>query len=397
MAELVLAWGGETAQDGVLECPLEETVYVLDLAVHVLLRGGLARAGALAGARVLRDSAVALLDLAVEVVLAGLQLEGRGHKVEHVLEGGGYTPTLRPPRSTNALLRAEGVAPVVGQRDLDEPQRVDELQNVCQEDADPGDRDGREGEFDPEVQGHANGRGHPGDGAQPLAVWKHLLLPHGPHDVEAQQERVQDHEHEAGRVRHPEGAELDVDVAQAVVAQRVDKGQEAIQDGDPRIDVVRIPLLLHLQVEPEVLRRGVHRQRGRRVAGDGAGPGRLELLAHPGGRPPTTPRGRRRVRPAGASRIGLRGLVRPRRAVAVDVGHAEDVAPALLLKLRCELPRRVELLQGRDGDPRLPRQQAHARRVRAAGRVRGEPDREGHEGEGGCVVGVPEAHDPARG
>mmetsp|Transcript_50278 Transcript_50278/g.139601 ORF Transcript_50278/g.139601 Transcript_50278/m.139601 type:complete len:443 (+) Transcript_50278:1268-2596(+) len=287
LAELIFAVPGQAVEDSFLEGPLEEVVDVLHLAERVFLRKS-AAARAQGPSGVLGRGGGAILDLAIDVVLAGLQLVRRSHEVEHVLEGRGHAPGLGPPRRANALLRAEGCAPVVGEHELEEPQGVHELQDVRQEDADPAADHGGHREVDLEVQGHADRSWQPSEWPQPLAVREHLVLGAPLDDVEAQEQRVEDHEDEARGVGHPEGAQLDVDVAQTVVAQRVDKRQNAKEDGNPRVDVVLEPLLLHLRVEPEVLRRGVPRQHGC-VARDGAGPVRLELLADPSRRPRCAP------------------------------------------------------------------------------------------------------------
>mmetsp|Transcript_89318 Transcript_89318/g.193321 ORF Transcript_89318/g.193321 Transcript_89318/m.193321 type:complete len:391 (+) Transcript_89318:559-1731(+) len=109
-----------------------------------LAAGGLGRGrGHLAVDHLVRDAAVALLDLAHDVVLAGLQLGGRQHLVDDVVEAGRHAPGLRD--ELRAAGRAGGhVLPALGgirDDELQDPEGEDELHDVGDDDQDPAEGD----------------------------------------------------------------------------------------------------------------------------------------------------------------------------------------------------------------------------------------------------------------
>mmetsp|Transcript_74591 Transcript_74591/g.213731 ORF Transcript_74591/g.213731 Transcript_74591/m.213731 type:complete len:366 (-) Transcript_74591:583-1680(-) len=221
----------------------------------------------------------AFLDLAHKVVLARLQLGGRSHGIQYMVEGGrDLVPALGQPSSAEAL--AEAGELLVGQDDLEDTQRVDELHDVRDEDEDPAKRDRGGIVLHPELQGHSDRGGEDRQGAEELALGQELLAAALRRDnVEAQDESQQHSEHESASVRHPECAKLDVDVAQTVEAQGLEVVREAEEDADAGVDVVLIELLLDGRIQPEVLGGSVSRELRRH---HGSGAVHLELRADPG-------------------------------------------------------------------------------------------------------------------
>mmetsp|Transcript_18895 Transcript_18895/g.54664 ORF Transcript_18895/g.54664 Transcript_18895/m.54664 type:complete len:301 (+) Transcript_18895:755-1657(+) len=234
--------------------------------------------------RVLADDLVVsalapVLDLAHEVVLSWLQLPRRSHEVEHVVEGRRhFSPALGQVRGTEALRSAdEGL---VGKNDLQQAERIGQLQDVGNEDHQPTHRNRHHVELDLEVQRHANGRRQCGQWPEVLTTRQVLPLAHvRRNDVEAQEQGHEGGDDEHAPVCDPERPQLDVDVAQPVVAKGLHIMHEAEEDADAGVDVVLVVLLLHMLEELEVLRRSVLRDREGVLLAPSIG---RELLLHPG-------------------------------------------------------------------------------------------------------------------
>jgi hypothetical protein len=193
-------------------------------------------------------------------VLAGLQLRGRGHEVEHVVEGGGHlVEALGQPGGAEALAKASEL--LVGQHDLQDAERVDQLHDVGNENHPPTNRDSRRIELDLEFQGHADGSWEHRQGAEVLAV-REVVLPaaRGGNDVEAQDEGHEDGDNESATIGDPESPQLDVDVAQTVEAERLEVVDEAQENADTGIDVVLVEILLAIRIQAEVLGSGILRE-----------------------------------------------------------------------------------------------------------------------------------------
>mmetsp|Transcript_40715 Transcript_40715/g.73749 ORF Transcript_40715/g.73749 Transcript_40715/m.73749 type:complete len:427 (-) Transcript_40715:752-2032(-) len=265
--------------------PLKNTVQVVGLCSHVLARADLLRARCTnwLSCDVKWIRARTVNRLANGVDLPWLQASWRRDDIENVgKRGRDVLPAGRPPGIPDGLLGLELADDVVWQDQLQEAQGVDELQDVGAEDEDPGDGDDGRVELHAEVKSHADGGAHSGERPTPLAVGQALLLPLPSTDeVKAEEQNLQHRNCPRGREGHPNGFELDVDVAKAIESKRLDVASEAQENGNTCIDVVLHPFLLAGRIESEVLRGHIPWQVVDSSTTDSACPVCLVLLTDP--------------------------------------------------------------------------------------------------------------------
>mmetsp|Transcript_83152 Transcript_83152/g.240225 ORF Transcript_83152/g.240225 Transcript_83152/m.240225 type:complete len:445 (-) Transcript_83152:81-1415(-) len=318
-----------------------------------------------------------------EAALALLELLRGGDEPQVPREGRGHLPRGRPPLAPGLLrhvLRHGGVRP----SEVQHPQCHDEVPEDSQE---------RQGECD----GHLRPavivailQAASGDSEkwrrmpQELSV-RQTVLPRA-EDVQAQHERLRRDEDHGQGPHDPEAPELHDGIAHGVVSHGVQEADDAVQHGDPSVNVVVAPLFLGLHEHLEVvweLEFLMHRlivvadeavalvddhfvaDPGRHSVARGAaetvrrvGFGALLLALLPG------------LALAGLGRHGRGGVLR-----MAHERHAEDVTVVLLLERRTEDPRLVKLVHRRDGQPHLPREQRGLRTLRPQRSMHRQPQR----------------------
>mmetsp|Transcript_55724 Transcript_55724/g.143583 ORF Transcript_55724/g.143583 Transcript_55724/m.143583 type:complete len:693 (-) Transcript_55724:8-2086(-) len=343
--------------------------------------------------------AIGVAQLLDDVDLATRQLLRRRNEPEGVLEGGGQLPLLRPPRGARCL---SGQRRLVRRRaQADQQDRVDDVGDVRAVHEHEAEGLGPRGV--PALV--LDGGGEVGEPRRERPDADGPGLPRVRDDVERQDQVLQDAHHQGDAGGGEERARLREVVAQLVVDPVVEQVHERQEEAQARVDVVRPPVVLHLAVELEVLRRlamGTERHLRGVVEGLPALAGRdLLLLAVPG----------RHV--VAVARAGLRLVLDAHRVRAVLVlvvaapvatllslvspeRDAEGLLEGLLLEAGHEAAGAVEHLHRGDGEAHVARKHVRAGDARAGEGVLRHPQGEAEEEVGARNVQHEEAHEPGR-